>query len=348
MVSPAITQAGTLQLGVETTGGTAVAATRRLFGSVTWTDTEEEVDSAGDNTSGSRARTVRRPVTTRRRTDIVLEAPADLDQLLYILAAALGQDGVQPVEILPTGGAYEWTFGRLPSVAEAASSLTFEYRETDLTDQSDVRATFARCSELVFRFGVNEIVAVGATFAARAAVSNAITAGLAAVDDPAVIAGPALHVLLGSAIGAQAEVINAVYGGELTIQTGQAPGWYHGGPTDGSLSTWQLVPRSWALTLNAVFDPTAATLIPQEAAAKAAKSVRYLTLRGDGAAFAAPNDATNSGFEIGLTGIHLPDSMASRGTDRDGNTIRALSLASIDDRTNKDIEILLRNRSASL
>ena len=348
MVSPAITQAGTLQLGVETAGGTAVAATRRLFGNVTWTDTEEEVDGAGDNTSGSRARTVRRPVTTRRRTDIVLEAPADLDQLLYMLAAAFGQDGAQPVEILPSGGAYEWTFGRLPSLGEAPSSLTFEYRESDLSDESDVRATFARCSELTIRFGVNEIVGIGATFVARAAAANAITAGLAAVDDPAVVAGPALHVLIGDAIGAQAEILNAVYGGELTIQTGQNPAWYHGGPDDGSLSTWTLIPRSWALTLNASFDPTAATLVPNEEAAKAAKSIRYLTLRGDGAAFAAPNDATDSGFTIGLTGIHLPDSMASRGTDQEGNTVRALSLGSIDDRTNKDIEILLRNRRDSL
>lgn len=348
MVSPAITQAGTLQLGVEAAGGAAVAATRRLFGTVTWTDTEEEVDGAGDNTSGSRARTVRRPTTLRRQTDIVLESPADLDQLLYILAAAFGQDGTQPVEILPSGGAYEWTFGRLPSVGETPNSLTMEYRETDLADSSDVRATFARCSELTIRFGVNEIIGVNSTFVARASEANAITAGIPPVDDPDVIAGPALHVLLGNAVGAKAEVLNAIYGGELTIQTGQSPGFYHGGPANGSLSTWTPVPRSWTLVLNASFDPTATALVPTEEAAKAGKSVRYLTLRGDGAAFAAPNAATDSGFSINLTGIHLPDSMAARGTDREGNTIRALRFGSIDDRTQKDIEILLRNRRDSL
>jgi len=162
-----------IQVGLETTRGMAVAADKKLIGTltmtpqVTWHRPVDERNSLAE---------FRRSVAVAQMTRLRYEGDATYDQLIDILSMAV-RGGISPTTVEVTGRI--WTFTHNLTSKNVQDSYTFEYGD----DVQAWEADFVIVDNLELSIALNEVVQIRAEMFAQFAAKTTFTGS---VDDTAV------------------------------------------------------------------------------------------------------------------------------------------------------------------
>lgn len=157
----------TVQIGIETTPGTPVAAGKKLLATsiVPAVKTESDTFRAIGNKYPSFA------VVNKEWTEASIEGKMTYNEILYLLSSLLSQP--TPVQ---QGGttAYKWTFTSNTSAEDAGKTFTVEQGDSN----SAWRAAGVKVSGLEFTFNRNEVSLTGT------AVGQALETGITMTETP--------------------------------------------------------------------------------------------------------------------------------------------------------------------
>lgn len=164
-----------IQVGLETTRGTAVAADKKLVGSltmtpnVTWHRPIDERNSLAE---------FRRSIAVAQMTRLRYEADATYHQLADILSMAV-KGAITPTT--PGGGtnSRDWTFTPTLTAKQVQDAYTFEYGDDIQTWES----AFTIIENLELSIALNEVVTLRADMFAKFAAKTTFTAS---ISDPTV------------------------------------------------------------------------------------------------------------------------------------------------------------------
>lgn len=325
MAQPAVKAAELIQVGVESTRGTQVAATRRLIGDGRFSIEQDHRDFA-DRQYGTLARTSRSPVIVRHGTLFSIRSDLDAEQIL--LAFLSGVKG--GVTAASGTGDETWTFTPDPATDPAPDTYTIEFTEENFSDEKAYEAGYGFCTDFEIAWGIDGIPELTINMVARKATEVTKTAAIAV---PSLNPSPAL---LGSifmddtwaALGT-AQISAQVYGARIAYQTGLTPKYYLDGRTTLDFTQYAFGKRMLDIQFDVEVDPSATGFAVLEKADKDAGTLRFCRVQLIGATVGLKN------YEVTIDGAfyHAPDSMVVRGDDRDGHNRVSVHLLSAYDPT---------------
>lgn len=344
-MSSAIKSLGLVQVGKESTAGTAVAATRKLsINGATWRRIEE-LEEFEDQQHGTLARTAVAPKITRNGMEIDIQQDLTYEQILLPLLSGF-KGGVTPAAGSGTPTADQlWTFTLSPTADPAVDPYTIEFAELDAgsPDSDSMEAPY----------GVTTEIEISATNDAGISQIRHHMVGRK-VQDTAFTAAQSLptvqwvnNALWGFYVDdswanlGNTQITGEVRGFTWALSGHIRPEYYLDGRSDLDFSKSGIGRRMVDLTVDIVVNPSAAGLIATEAADKTASTLRFISLLNTGPAISGGNP-----YSITLNGAyyHAADSMQERGSDADGNPIVRMHLRSAYDPTaTKDLEVLVNN-----
>lgn len=413
MSRPAIKSLSRVQIGLEGTRGTAVAATRRLTArSATYRDMIEE-DDGSEEMTGSLARTALAPVTVRRWTEFQLECSLDFEQALFAFLSGVkgdvtpvqgalagtsnaavsytsttmtdtrltgpnaqvvnrwvgatitadGKTGVVTANTADTftvaswvGGTptsessyaiagvdYTWTVTPPLTADPEPDTYTIEYSESAPGgDSDDQRCSYGFVTGFTIGGGDNSLSTLSVQAVGQAGEDSAATGALPVIP---LDRSPALR-LRASVDDTWAElgdtpVLGQIYNTQFVWRDHLRPGWYQGND-DLTFEQYEIGRRVAEVSFDTIVDPDGGLLVTEKAA-KAAGSLRYVRLRAVGAPVATGSSLL---LQMLLDGAyyHAPDSLAERGSDRDGNMMVRVHLLSAEDTVEaKDVQFTVVN-----
>lgn len=337
-----------LQIGKETTRGTAVAATRKVIAtSVTYRRLQEMEQFEGENT-GLLARTVRAPLVVREGTEFEVSMRLGFEQILWPLLSGL-RGAVAPTNP-GTGEAKLWTFTPAVSADPAPDAYTAEFVESSFTDEAEMEAPYTVCTEIEVR-GENSAGVPGmrASFVARKTQDSTKTGSIALPTlfhasnaRWAVYFDPSWATLGATLVSGQ--VRNLVY----RLTTGIRGSHFLDNRADLDFSFYEFGVRQADLTFEVTHDPAAAKFVQVEEALKTAGTLRFVRCQLNGPAFGAPDAGLSRFVRFDGAYAHAPDSMSERGRDVDGNLVVGVHLQSVYDPTQaQDIVVAVQNNLAA-
>jgi hypothetical protein len=202
-----------IELGLETTAGTAVA------GSVVWrgTGTAQNLQEVVfvDEDVGLLPQ-VDRTYVPRLGVEVTLdETPATFEQIGYILEA--GVKAVTDSPVTDTGGSgYIYTYTFPTTTANTLNTYTIEYGD----DQEQYETEYAHCTEFTISGAAGEAVMMGATFVGRQETECDFTGtALAAVEEILFQKGK-LYIDTAAGTLGSTQVTSTFLGFSLTCTTG--------------------------------------------------------------------------------------------------------------------------------
>lgn len=319
-----------IQIGKETTPGTAHAATARLIGKLTMKQTQKAYQPPDLETG--RTALLERSEIVGVDADLTYESDCNFEQLMYFLAMGI-KGGVTPTG--PAGSLYTWTYVPGYTSFDNPDTFTIQYGDTDqaAVDQAQ-RATYCVAKDLEISFSMDEAAKLKATLFGQQVASAAFTG---AISPPAALVSAKggnskLYIDTSWAgIGGTnipATIVNASW----KLPTG-FKGMKYG---DGQLYFSDLAEakRGVNLDLTLALNST----IFAKYAAYLAQTMQYIRL--------AITDAAGRELDLDVSGIiDVFDPIASR----DGQDIVPIKIKSIFDQTGgKDFQVILKNLIAAI
>jgi hypothetical protein len=337
-----------VQVGKESTAGTAVAATRRILTkSATYRQLQAQEMFEGQ-LSGVLSRSITKPQMTREASQLEIASDLDFEQvLLPLLSGAKG--GVTPSSP-GSGEARLWTFS--PSqTAPSVDSYTLEFVVDDGSTKQNVEASFGITSSFEITGGVEALPQITWSMDARKSTDSTYTSGISlpgmANEFAANLKWTAHMDDTWSAIGGS-NINGQVYGFTWGQSAYVMPQYYLDGRETLDFSGVEPQTRSADVTIQCTYDTGASNFAETEMAKKDSGTIRFLELRIQGASFSAPDAALNRFIKLRGCFVHADDSMQDLGTDRDGNSVISMHLLSQYDPTGGiDCDYLVQNNVAS-
>lgn len=168
-MSAGITALERIQLGLESTPGTAVAATARLIGKLDVTD-EQKLWRPNDYATGRLAE-FEKSYPTGIDTHMDFESDGNFQQINYLLGMAL-IGGIAPTN--PGSGQYLWTWLPLYTASNTPNTYTIEYGQ----DVQAWKAAFCLCEEIEISGSVDGVWTVKAKLFGRTLATATFTGSL--------------------------------------------------------------------------------------------------------------------------------------------------------------------------
>lgn len=165
-----------VQIGLESTRGTAVAADVKLMGMLTM-DPTQVLYMPEDEERQSLALLHRREIVAEM-ANMHFESSLNFEQLIHFLAMGVGNHGSQPTT--PTNGVLtrDWLFEPSHSASNAQAAYTLEYGD----DQQEYESAFVMCSQLEFTWALEESVKMSAELFGRSVTKATFTS----LSDPTI------------------------------------------------------------------------------------------------------------------------------------------------------------------
>lgn len=226
---PAIRPLRRLQIGIETTPGTAVAATRVLRGAGRLTEKRETYRT--EHLHGVRAPAGGAGVIARRWTEWEWESELTLEEVGWWL-----QSGIRSVT--PTGSAdpYTWTWEpALASGGLTVSTLSLEFAESDGTsNQYTAAAAFGVTTELGIEVKPEGVATVKASGQARARQATAPSGTASPAANRTMLPGPLWTVWWDASWAnlGTTQLSGTVRSAKVAVKTGWEPAWTLDGRAD--------------------------------------------------------------------------------------------------------------------
>jgi len=331
-----------IQVGKESTDGTAVAATRRILTkSATYRHLETQEMFEGQ-LSGVLSRSVTAPVITREATQLEISTDLDFNSVLLPLLSGV-KGGVTPTTP-GAGTARLWTFA--PSqTAPSVDPYTLEFVVDDGSVKQEIEAPFGVTTSFEITGGVEALPQITWSMDARKSVQSTYTSGIAlpAVEFASNLRWNVTMDDTWSAI-ANTNISGQVFGFSWSQSGFVQPQYYLQARDSLDFAGVEPITRTTDVTIECTFDTGASNFYETEIAKKASGALRFLELKLQGASLAAPDAAYN--YTIALQGsfVHADDSMQDLGADRDGNSVVSMHLVSQYDPTGGvDVNYLVTN-----
>ncbi len=325
----ALTAFRRIQIGQESTNGTAVAATKRLVGSLTMNP--EITHHSPQDEDASLSEYFRRD-TVAQGASLSYNGDATYDDIIHFLAMAI-RGGVTPTN--PLGSAYLWTF--TPSSRHATIKMRTR-SSTGMTRRSGSRpsAPFPPSPSPPPTDGPVELSAeLFARFPSKASFTGSL-------DDPSarLIKGAELEVWIDGTWAnlGTTQKSSLVRNASVTINSGLAPIRYADGSLDFSAVTESK--RHIEASIEMAVGSDAIT----EYDAWAAGTDRALRLKWSGLANEIETAHTYE-LQIDIFGKYL--SQPTLFTDADGQNIITLDISSFRDGSGNEFEIAVKNTKAN-
>jgi hypothetical protein len=335
-----------IQVGKESTDGTAVAATRRVLtksGTYRHMQTQEMFEG---QLSGVLSRSATSPVLTREASQLSISTDLDFNSVLLPLLSGV-KGGVTP-STPGTGEARLWTFE--PSqTAPSVDPYTIEMVVDDGSTKQEIEAPFGVTTSFEITGGVDALPQITWDMDARKSVQSTYTSGIAL---PAVAFAANLRWQMSldttwANVG-NTTVSGQIYGFTLGQSAFVMPQYYLQNRDALDFAGVEPQTRTTDLVIQATFDTGGSNLYETELAAKALGSKRFIELKLQGDAFASPDASLNHEIKVRGSFVHADDSMQDLGADRDGNSVVSLHLVSQYDPTGAvDINYLVQNALTS-
>lgn len=210
-----------LQVGLEATPGTLVAATQQLVGRAQYRPVDGR--DKDDFPRGVLAPDVGVGTLVRKATQLVWETDLTYEEIIYPLLCGILNDAV------PTGvGPYVWDFSRTWSQAEALKSASFEYIADDgVTKHVEQEFGFAQCESFGISIpaGDDSPAKLTSTWFGRAEQASVMTPALTPMTDRAPVAAELFGIWIDGtwATLGTTQKTELLKTADLQIQTGVAP-----------------------------------------------------------------------------------------------------------------------------
>ena len=343
-MSKALTVARRIQIGKESTRGTAVAATRKIATKSATYRINPTHERFPDLMHGTLANTAQAPVNTRNATEFEIVNDLDFEQILLPLLSGL-KGGVTP-STPGTGEARLWTFTPAIDADPLPTTYTIEFADRDMDaspNELGHEAPFGITTGFQITGGRDMLPQLTTTMVAR---KSSITASTGALSLPTLShAGNlrwALYMDSAWANLGNTQIIGEVFGFTYTFSEFLQPDYFLDNRADLDFSSYKFNPRVVDLVIDATLGVASSDLVPTEDDLLTTK--RFIRLGHTGAAFDSPDDSLSRFVRLDGAYYHEDDSMADRGTDQDGNAITRLHLKSTYDSVQaQDIEIAVQN-----
>ena len=343
-----------VQIGKETTRGTAVAATRRLLTKKAMYRIREEFEGHEGQMTGNLARASVAPTLARTWTEFEFDSDLDFTQLLLFLLT--GVKGAVTPTTPGSGEARLWTFTPSPTVDPAPDTYTIEYAERDMLaspNELSNEADYGFTKDLEISAGEDGMVTVKASMVARASSETASTGSLS-VPTPEFIpvARTAIYIDGTWANLGTTQITGQIFGFSFRYYDALVEKWYLDNRSTLDWSAYDYPGaedgRKAELTMDVVLGAASGDLVPTEDASKTAGTTRFVRVDLNGSAFDSPDNGLSRYVRLDGAYTHAPDSMQDRGEDRDGSKITRLHLLSFYDSTQaQDVELSVQNSVAS-
>ena len=337
-----------VQVGKESSAGTAVAATRRILTKSATYRHQQTQEMFEGQLSGVLSRAVTAPVITREHTQLEISTDLDFNQVLLPLLSGV-KGGVTP-STPGSGEARLWTFA--PSqTAPSVDSYTLEYVADDGSTKQQLEAPFGVTTSFEITGGVDALPQISYTMDARKSDQSTYTSGIAL---PTMTKAFASNLRWAVTIDdTWANVGNTtksgqVYGFTWSQSAFVMPQYYLQNRDDHDFANVEPQTRTVTLSMELTLDTGGSNVYETELAKKASGSLRFIECVLQGQAFAAPD--ASFAREVSLRGsfVHADDSLAELGSDRDGNSVVSMNLVSQYDPTGAvDVNYLIQNNLTS-
>jgi len=337
-----------LQIGKESTAGTAVAATRRVLTKSATYRHQQVQEMFEGQLSGVLSRAVTAPVITREHTQIEVATDLDFEQILFPLLSGV-KGGVTPSSP-GSGEARLWTFA--PSqTAPSVDSYTVEYVADDGSTKQELEADYAITSSFEITGGVEALPQISYSMDARKTSQSTYTSGISlpsmANEFSANLRWMVRMDDTWANIG-NTNIGNQIYGFTVGQSAVVMPQYYLDARSDLDFSKVEPQTRTTDLAIECTLDTGASNFYETELAKKASGNLRFCELMLQGASFSSPDNALERYIKIRGCFVHADDSLEELGGDRDGNSVVALHLLSQYDPTGGiDINYLVSSNVAS-
>lgn len=333
-----------VQIGEESTRGTAVAATRKLMAKdATWRHTED-FEEFTDQMHGTLARVAQAPIKTFDGSEFDIVMALDFEQILLALLA--GFKGAVTPTTPGSGDARLWTFTPSVTADPAIDTYTLEFASKDgASNELSFESPYTFCTGFSISAGEDGLPELTMNFVGRAPSETATTGAL---TKPAITHAANIQWkvyldttwagLGGTQITGQVKSFTFTFGDFVRAER------YHDGRVTLDFSNYEFnAGRLGDITMEVVIDPNSG-FVPDEDAPKSAGTLRFVRLELLGAAFDSPDDGLNRHVIIDGAYYHAPDSMGERGSDADGLATTTVHLMSAYDPTQaQDLEITIQN-----
>ncbi len=215
----------TVQIGLEAQAaqGTPVAATQQIVGNGMLSEIEDRVFE--NYPRGTRAPVTDGGFPTRRASEVTLETNASFEEVLYPLLTGIANVAA-PTAGTGTPAPQTWAFVPTLTGAGAPATATFEMAVTDGTNEHyERRAGYGVCTQFGLTAAQSGMTTMSATWAARAAADQALTASLVPIANRTPIpAGLWTHYMDDSwANLGTTRIASLVRNAELTVNPGVRP-----------------------------------------------------------------------------------------------------------------------------
>jgi len=352
-MAPTIKQATRIQIGKETTRGTAVAATRRILTKNATYRLLEEFEEHQGQMHGTLARAATAPTLVRNGTEFELTTDLDFEQLLMFLLS--GVKGAVTPTTPGSGEARLWTFTPSVTADPEPETYTLEYAERDMESSPNelgLEAPYAFTTALELTGGEEGVPQIKASMVAR---KTSLAVSTPALTLPTVSYAGNLRWAVyidGTWAGlGTTQITGQVYGFTWRFSDFLRAAYYLDNRSDLDFSTYEYPGpdgRIVDLTIDTVLGAASGDLVPTEDGNKSAGTKRFVRVELVGAAFSAPDSSLYRTITLDGCYVHAADSMQDRGEDREGNKITRLHLLSFYDSTQaQDFQVAVQNALAS-
>jgi len=264
-VPTAISAARKIQIGIETTPGAEVNATRRILTRSAEFHIIEETEPFENQMHGTLSRVAQAPRATRRGMEFTFTS--DLDYQQVIMPILSGLEGGVSSATPGAGEARTWTFAPSPTVDPQPDTYTIEWAERNLDtvpDELEYQSLYCFCKsmEITGEAG-GGVPQLSFTMEGRRAKAGTATTSLAIPTlSPAVNGNWYFYLNDTWAAMGDTKMDVMVYGFTWRLETGLSAGYYLDGRADLDFNQYQYGIRFADLTMDLVIDPTAAGVVP--------------------------------------------------------------------------------------
>jgi len=347
----AVKAATRIQIGKETTRGTLVAATRRILTPGATHRIIEEQEEFTEHQDGLLTRASINPIATLHHTEFEIPITMDYEQILLPLLSGV-KGGVTP-STPGSGEARLWTFTPGVAADPAPTSYTIEWVTSDFATFNEWEAGYVLTESFEITAADSGMPELTMSMFGRKSAESTYTSGLALPTLSSDFSpNPRWDVSMDNTwslmTGTRTAVSGQIYGITLSWATGIRPGYYLDNRSDLDFSAYEYGRRTVDLTFDVVHSAASGGFVETEQTKKAAKSKRYCEVRLQGPAFSSPDAGLNRHITIRGAWNHAPDSMESRGADRDGSVTTSVHLQSFYDPDQaQDVQVFVQNNIAS-
>jgi hypothetical protein len=320
-----------IQIGLESTRGTAVAADTVLYGTMTMTPEVvyhrpvDEINSIAE---------FRRSVATQHNATMRFQGDALFEQIIQFLSMTL-RGGISTTT--PGTASRDWTFTPNIASANTQDSFTFEYGD----NTQEWESAFVICSSMELQITMGEVVQLSADMFGRFAAKSSFTGSLAEGVVNEVLADGA-RIFINTAWGdvGNTEFNTILAGGTIRLNSGVVPVRYADGLDTNGNATFSTVVenrRSHSMDLDIIANANGVAQVYDAFVANTNRAIRIV--------FDLAANSIESGYnhelEIDMFGkFTSPPELFG---ERDGENIMRVTFTSHDDGSGNEVKVRVRN-----